>query len=116
MENNIKLVDELNIISKQGFVDKNIPDFVSANLNNKFALREYQTEALTRFQYYLNGYQGKKKPAHLLFHMATGSGKTLLMASNILYLYSLGYRNFIFFVNSTNIIRKRKAIFWTNHP
>lgn len=40
-----------------------------------------------------------------------GSGKTFLMASNILYLFKLGYRNFIFFVNSTNIIKKTKANF-----
>jgi len=33
------------------------------------------------------------------------------MASNILYLYKLGYRNFIFFVNSTTIIKKTKANF-----
>lgn len=111
METNIKLVDELNIISKQGFIDKTIPDFVSENLSKKLPLREYQQEAQARFQYYLTGYQGRKKPAHLLFHMATGSGKTLLMASNILYLYSLGYRNFIFFVNSNTIIRKTKSNF-----
>lgn len=43
--------------------------------------------------------------------MATGSGKTLLMAANILHLYTLGYRNFIFFVNSANVIRKTKANF-----
>ena len=43
--------------------------------------------------------------------MATGSGKTLIMAANILYLYRLGYRNFIFFVNSTNIIEKTKDNF-----
>jgi type III restriction enzyme len=111
METNIKLVDELNIISKQGFIEKTIPDFVPENLNKKLPLRDYQKEAQARFQYYLNSYQGRKKPAHLLFHMATGSGKTLLMASNILYLYSLGYRNFIFFVNSNTIIRKTKSNF-----
>jgi type III restriction enzyme len=43
--------------------------------------------------------------------MATGSGKTLIMAANILYLYKLGYRNFIFFVNSVNIIDKTKDNF-----
>jgi len=111
METNIKLVDELNIISKQGFIDKNIPDSILSNLSRKFTIREYQKEAIARFRYYLNGYQGKQTPVHLLFHMATGSGKTLLMASDILYLYSLGYRNFIFFVNSTNIIRKTQSNF-----
>jgi type III restriction enzyme len=43
--------------------------------------------------------------------MATGSGKTLIMAGAMLYLYSQGYRNFIFFVNSTNIINKTRENF-----
>lgn len=51
------------------------------------------------------------KPSQVLFHMATGSGKTLLMAANILYLYNKGYRNFLFFVNSTNIIEKTRENF-----
>ena len=38
--------------------------------------------------------------------MATGSGKTLIMAALILDLYKRGFRNFIYFVNSTNIIEK----------
>ena len=41
-----------------------------------------------------------------MFNMATGSGKTMLMAGLILYLYKQGYRRFLFFVNSTNIINK----------
>ncbi len=48
---------------------------------------------------------------HLLFNMATGSGKTLIMAGLILYLYEKGYRNFLFFVNATNIIEKTKDNF-----
>ena len=43
--------------------------------------------------------------------MATGSGKTLIMAGLILYLYEKGYRNFLFFVNSNNIIEKTKDNF-----
>ncbi|MDP3697338.1 MAG: DEAD/DEAH box helicase family protein [Candidatus Taylorbacteria bacterium] len=111
METNIKLVDEFNILSKQGIINKEIPSFVLQNLNPKYAVREYQKEALARFQYYLDTYKGKKLPVQLLFHMATGSGKTLLMASDILYLYGMGYRNFIFFVNSTNIIKKTQSNF-----
>jgi len=111
MENSIKLVEELNILSKQGIVSKDIPDFIVKNLNPKYPIREYQKEAFARFRYYLNNYQGKKMPVHLLFNMATGSGKTLLMAVDILYLYSLGCRNFIFFVNSTNIIKKTQSNF-----
>jgi len=88
-----------------------VSDEIVQNLNPKFELREYQKEALGRFDFYFNGYQKKQFPAQLLFHMATGSGKTLIMAANILYLYALGYRNFIFFVNSTNIIEKTKDNF-----
>lgn len=84
---------------------------VVQNLNPKFELREYQKEAIGRFDFYFSGYQKRQNPAQLLFHMATGSGKTLIMATNILQLYKQGYRNFIFFVNSTNIIEKTKDNF-----
>ncbi len=86
------------------------PEIVQ-NLNPKFELREYQKEALGRFDFYFTEYQQRKFPAHLLFHMATGSGKTLIMAATILYLYKRGYRNFIFFVNSVNIIEKTRDNF-----
>jgi type III restriction enzyme len=43
--------------------------------------------------------------------MATGSGKTLIMAGAMLELYNMGYRNFIFFVNTDTIIRKTKENF-----
>src|SRR3989338_8922099 len=81
------------------------------NLNSAFSVREYQKEALGRFYYYCEEYHQKLKPIHLLFNMATGSGKTLIMAANILYLYQKGYRNFIFFTRLDNIIQKTKANF-----
>jgi len=88
-----------------------LDDEIVRNLNPKFELREYQKEAIGRFDFYFNGYQKRQWPAHLLFWMATGSGKTLIMAANILQLYKLGYRNFIFFVNSVNIIEKTRDNF-----
>jgi type III restriction enzyme len=81
------------------------------NLNPSFPMREYQKEALGRFYYYCEEYNQKKKPIHLMFNMATGSGKTLIMAANILYFYQKGYRNFIFFTRLGNIIQKTKANF-----
>ncbi|OGG89369.1 hypothetical protein A2592_01330 [Candidatus Kaiserbacteria bacterium RIFOXYD1_FULL_42_15] len=81
------------------------------NLNPAFPWREYQKEALGRFYYYCEEYHQKHKPIHLMFNMATGSGKTLIMAANILYLYQKGYRNFIFFTRLGNIIQKTKANF-----
>jgi len=95
----------------EDFFTSRLDDEVVRNLNPKFELREYQKEALGRFDFYFNVYQKRQFPAQLLFHMATGSGKTLIMAANILQLYKQGYRNFIFFVNSTNIIEKTKDNF-----
>ena len=43
--------------------------------------------------------------------MATGSGKTVIMAGLIFYLYTKGYRNFLFFVNQNNILEKTKENF-----
>ncbi len=90
-----------------------LPQIVSANLNPLFPIRPYQTKA---FQYYLQymdePFEGKTKMNHqLLFHMATGSGKTLMMAGLMLDLYKRGYSNFLFFVNSTNIIEKTRDNF-----
>ena len=95
----------------EDYFTSRVSDEITQNLNPKFELREYQKEALGRFDFYFGEYQKRKFPAQLLFHMATGSGKTLIMAANILYLYKLGYRNFIFFVNSVNIIEKTRDNF-----
>ena len=92
--------------------DTEIPDHLKDNLNPKFELRPYQEEAFARFFLcFENDFDGKEKPLHFLFNMATGSGKTLIMAGLILYLYEKGYRNFLFFVNSNNIIEKTKDNF-----
>jgi type III restriction enzyme len=95
----------------QDYFTSRISDEIIQNLNPKFELREYQREPLGRFDFYFDGYRKRQFPAQLLFHMATGSGKTLIMAADILYLYKLGCRNFIFFVNSVNIIEKTRDNF-----
>jgi type III restriction enzyme len=100
----------------EGFLDLGnelpaVPDHIINNLSSTFELRSYQKEAFSRFIYYNNNAKLKKYPAQLLFHMATGSGKTLIMAGLILHLYTQGYRNFLFFVNNTNIIKKTKDNF-----
>lgn len=85
--------------------DVEIPSYITQNLNKD--LREYQITALKHF------YLQRKNPQtnHLMFNMATGSGKTLIMAALMLECYKQGYRNFIFFVNSTAILEKTKANF-----
>lgn len=106
------LYQTLDAVSIMGFLKKEIPDSVTLNLNPMFELRKYQIEAFARFFHcYKNEFPNKTYPLHLLFNMATGSGKTLIMAGLILYLYEEGYRNFLFFVNSTNIIEKTKDNF-----
>jgi len=88
-----------------------VPNSISDNL--KYDIRPYQEEAFKRYIYSdIEEFDGKpKKPYHLLYNMATGSGKTLVMAGLMLYLYEKGYRNFLFFVNSNNIITKTKDNF-----
>ncbi len=88
-----------------------VPRHIVDNL--KHAIRPYQKEGFQRFILcYSENFDGKPdRPLHLLYNMATGSGKTLVMAGLILYLYERGYRNFLFFVNSNNIIKKTKDNF-----
>lgn len=89
-----------------------MPEYFGTALNPTIKLRPYQVECFRYFlTYWENNFEGKSYPPLLLFHMATGSGKTLIMAGAMLYLYKKGYRNFLFFVNSTNIIEKTKENF-----
>ena len=106
------LYEGLDILSDYGKLNSEIPDYLKDNLNPQFEIRPYQIEAFARFFQCLdNDYPGKDWPLHFLFNMATGSGKTFIMAGLILYLYERGYRNFLFFVHSTNIIEKTKDNF-----
>lgn len=102
-ENTQKLSDELKSALKYANVE--IPSYISENLSKE--LRAYQKEAL---QHYLLQRQ-KPNINHLLFNMATGSGKTLIMAALMLDLYKRGYREFVFFVNSSAIVEKTRDNF-----
>lgn len=87
-----------------------LPAYIPENLNPNFELRPYQKQA---FENFITHFESRKRPNPLqvLFHMATGSGKTLIMAGLMLYLYKQGYRNFLFFVNLSNIVEKTKENF-----
>lgn len=100
--------------SENGFIDfkASIPDYITQNL--KFPLRPYQKEAVGRYLYYKRDENNRKKPEQVLYNMATGSGKTLLMAAIILEKFKQGERNFIFFVNNDNILTKTRANFLPN--
>lgn len=90
---------------------KSIPDYIASNLRREFPLRGYQRNAIRNFISFYEDPSLKTSPTHVLYQMATGSGKTLLMASLILYLYKQGFRNILFFVNANNIISKTKENF-----
>lgn len=100
----LKQVDELGLLQDT----YQTPEYIQNNL--RATLRPYQDGALRCLHYT----QRNKEVAslhyrHLLFHMATGAGKTLVMAGSILYLFKeYGYQNFIFFVHTDAIIQKTR--------
>ncbi|RVY23068.1 DEAD/DEAH box helicase [Helicobacter pylori] len=83
-----------------------LPTHITSNLKKE--LRDYQKKAIYN---YLEKRQSNPTQKHFMFEMATGSGKTLVMAGLILECYKQGYQNFIFFVNSTSILEKTKLNF-----
>ena len=102
-----------NPFAKRALVQVDLPIWIADNLRPGFGQRPYQIEAFKRY-IYLDQEDLEEKPRkhyHLLYNMATGSGKTLIMAGLMLHLYQKGYRNFLFFVNSNNIIQKTKDNF-----
>lgn len=92
-----------------------LPEFMTNNL--KYNLFEWQQSALENFLILertpkLKDFPDiKNRPTHLLFNMATGSGKTMVMAALILYYFDKGYRHFLFFVNQNNIVDKTENNF-----
>ena len=92
-----------------------LPEVVSNNL--KYPFFEWQKSALENFVIFdrtskLKDFPDiKNRPTHLLFNMATGAGKTMMMAALILYYFEKGYRHFLFFVNQNNIVDKTENNF-----
>ncbi|MFK4888094.1 DEAD/DEAH box helicase family protein [Lactococcus petauri] len=80
-----------------------VPSYINENLLH--TLRDYQNQALRNYHFTQNHIQ--PNPPHVLFNMATGSGKTDLMAALILYLYQEhNYQNFLFTVNTNSVLMK----------
>ena len=83
-----------------------VPKCVLDNLNPEMKIRPYQEHAFRNYVTYFENPNLRIVGNRTLFHMATGSGKTLIMAGLIIYLYQKGYRNFLFFVPLSNIKSK----------
>lgn len=80
-----------------------VPSYIDENLLH--TLRNYQNQALRNYHFTQTHIQ--PNPQHVLFNMATGSGKTDLMAALILYLYQEhNYQNFLFTVNTNSVLMK----------
>jgi len=94
-----------------GISKPEIPVFIAENIRH--SLWRWQKEALENFltQEKIKEKENNFEPTHLMFNMATGTGKTMLMAALILYYYKKGYRHFIFFVNQNNIVDKTENNF-----
>ena len=103
------LHEKIDVLSENGYASE-MPTFIPANLNPAYELRPYQ---ITAFENFITHFESPKcpHPTQVLFHMATGSGKTLIMAGLMLYLYRKGYRNFLFFVNLSTIVKKTEDNF-----
>lgn len=103
------LHEKIDVLRENGYAAE-MPEFIPANLNPAFELRPYQ---ITAFENFITHFESPKcpHPTQVLFHMATGSGKTLIMAGLMLYLYRRGYRNFLFFVNLSTIVKKTEDNF-----
>lgn len=82
-----------------------VPDYVLNNLNHE--LRPYQKQAMSHLIFTQESNMADSSFKYLLFHMATGSGKTLVLAASMLYMFKeFGKQNFIFFVHTDAIIKK----------
>ena len=105
-----ELENQKKALKKANIKDIEIPNYIASNL--KYEFYDWQKEAIENFltsEYVIKNDNNNKR--HFMFNMATGSGKTLIMAALILYYYKEGYRNFLFIVNRNNIVDKTEKNF-----
>ena len=106
------LYEELDTLVEHGASVTELPGHINLNLAGGVILRDYQEAAIKNFLTYVGSPSLRKnKQLHTLFHMATGSGKTVIMAALILQLYTMGYRRFLFLVDRKAIVEKTRLNF-----
>lgn len=105
--NEIANAKNYNLFDSNAAMKFRLGDYIKENL--KHTLRRYQQDALFSLNYTQTG---GRKYNQLLFNMATGSGKTDIMAAIILYMYvEHDYRNFLFVANTNAVVNKTKENF-----
>jgi len=88
--------------TETGFIT---PDYLKDNLKHR--LRPYQEQALVNLDWTQRQVTANYQYNQLLFNMATGSGKTDVLAAMILYLFTeFDYHNFLFVVNTNAVVAK----------
>ena len=114
---NIPVINVAEKMVEYGILKSEVPEYITSNLKHSFF--DWQQKALRNLLHW-HAVKAKEKNSdatHLMFNMATGAGKTLLMAATILYYYKQDYRHFLFFVNQKNIVDKTETNFLENtHP
>ena len=78
------LFEKINTLREASAGYAELPQSVTDNLNPAFELRPYQEYAFRNFITYYENDNLRPNPTQVLFHMATGSGKTLIMAGLII--------------------------------
>lgn len=105
---NLTLLNALNsndLFSQTSNQMDHVPLYISDNLKHK--LRSYQLEALSHLDTVRHMSAADKLYNQLMFYMATGSGKTDIMAASILYLYyKWNYQCFLFTTHTTAVVNK----------
>lgn len=92
---------------RRSFGVPHLPEYIRLNL--KHDLRAYQESSIRNLNYTQNDSNANSRFNQLLFHMATGSGKTDVMAALMLYMYyEAGMQNFLFVVNTNAVVAKTR--------
>ncbi|MEG1487594.1 DEAD/DEAH box helicase family protein [Lactococcus sp.] len=93
--------------SRWSFGVPHLPEYIRSNL--KHDLRAYQESSIRNLNYTQKDSNANSRFNQLLFHMATGSGKTDVMAALMLYMYyEAGMQNFLFVVNTNAVVAKTR--------
>lgn len=89
-----------------------LPNLYYVDENLKHTLRQYQQFALFHLDWSQRQPNANEEYNQLMFNMATGSGKTDVMAAIILYYYKeFNYTNFLFISNTTAVVDKTRDNF-----